>query len=83
MDGRKDQNSDLNSSAKSEQEELKMPIIKEELLLSKRQAQPRRPLSLSNWQKKKLQKLSAQKLKENNLARVSKVSIQSQEKDNI
>jgi hypothetical protein len=49
---------------KSKQKKVRVPKIKEELPLSKIETKPRRSLGLSKWQKKKLQKLSAEKLKE-------------------
>lgn len=53
--------------AKSEQRELEVSKIKEDLPLSKYEQQPRCPVGLSNWQKKKLQRLSEQELKEKNM----------------
>jgi hypothetical protein len=52
-----------NEVAKSEQRKLELPKIKIELPLFKSKSQPRCPLGLSSWQKKKLQKLSEQELK--------------------
>ena len=69
------------SNAKSEQSELKKPEIKKKSLLSRIEAKPSHPLDSSNWQKKKLQKLSAQELKQRNMAWVPKGSIQTQDKD--
>ena len=68
-------------SVKSEQNKLKGLKIKKEVLLSKTKVQPRCLLGSSNWQTKKLQKLSAQELKEKNMAWVPKQSIQTQDKD--
>nr|TKW12957.1 hypothetical protein SEVIR_5G069300v2 [Setaria viridis] len=70
-------------SAKSEQKELTNSKIKGKSLLSKAEAKPSHPLSLSNWQKKKkkLQKLSAQELRKRNMAWAPKRSIQIQNKD--
>jgi len=50
-------------NAKSEQSELKKPKIKKKSLLSRIEAKPSHPLDSSNWQKKKLQRHSAQELK--------------------
>ena len=58
-----------------------MPIIKEELSLSKTRTKPRCSLGLSKWQKKKLQKLSAEKLREKGLAWAPKRSVQAQKDD--
>jgi hypothetical protein len=68
-------------SVKSEQSKFKGPKIDKEVLLSKIEVRPRCLLGSSNWQKKKLQKLSAQDLKEKNMAWVPKGSIQTQDKD--
>ena len=68
-------------NAKSEQSELKKPKIKKKSLLSRIEAKPSHTLDSSNWQKKKLQKLSAQELKQRNMAWVPKGSIQTQDKD--
>ena len=69
------------SNAKSEQSELKKPEIKKKSLLSRIEAKPSHPLDSSNWQKKKLQRLSAQELKQRNMAWVPKGSIQTQDND--
>ncbi|KAG2615340.1 hypothetical protein PVAP13_3NG063000 [Panicum virgatum] len=68
-------------SVKSEQNKLKGLKIKKKVLLSKTKVQPRCLLGSSNWQKNELQKLSAQELKERNMAWVPKWSIQTQDKD--
>ena len=68
-------------SVKSEQNKLKGLKIKKKVLLSKTKVQPRCLLGSSNWQKKKLQKLNAQELKEKNMAWVPKGSIRTQDKD--
>nr|TKW29622.1 hypothetical protein SEVIR_3G407900v2 [Setaria viridis] len=68
-------------SAKSEQKKLKKAENKKRALLSKTEAKPSYPLGLSNWQKKKLQRLSAQELKKKGMAWVPKRNIQSQSKD--
>ena len=68
-------------NAKSEQSELKKPKIKKKSLLSRIEAKPSHPLDSSNWQKKKLQRLSAQELKQRNMSWVPKGSIQTQDKD--
>ena len=62
-------------SVESEQSKLKGPKIKNEVPLSKIEVQPRYLLGSSRWQKKKLQKLSIQELKERNMACIPKVSI--------
>ena len=68
-------------NVKSEQSELKKPKIKKKSLLSRIEAKPSHPFDSSNWQKKKLQRLSAQELKQRNMAWVPKGSIQTQDKD--
>ena len=62
--------------AKSNQKKVSVLIIKEELPLSKTRLKPRCSLGLSKWQKKKLQKLSAEKLSEKGLAWAPKKSVQ-------
>jgi hypothetical protein len=62
-------------SAKSEQKEVKRSKNKRGALLSKTEAKSSHPLGLSNWQKKKLQKLSAQELKKKGMAWIPKGSI--------
>jgi hypothetical protein len=62
-------------SAKSKQKELKRSKNKRGALLSKTEAKSSHPLGLSNWQKKKLQKLSAQELKKKGKAWIPKGSI--------
>ena len=59
-------------SAKSEEKKLRVHKAKKELPLVKTESQPRCPLGLSYWQKKKLQNLSAQELKKKNMAWVPK-----------
>jgi hypothetical protein len=61
--------------AKSEQKELKRSKNKRGALLSKIEAKSSHPLGLSNWQRKKLQKLSAQELKKKGMAWIPKGSI--------
>uniref|UniRef100_A0A0D9XCU2 Uncharacterized protein n=1 Tax=Leersia perrieri TaxID=77586 RepID=A0A0D9XCU2_9ORYZ len=51
------------------------------LPIPKIEKQPRHPLGLSNWQKRKLEKLSAQELKKRSMAWVPKRRIQFQGKD--
>ena len=68
-------------NAKSEQSELKKPKTKKKSLLSRIEAKPSHPFDSSNWQKKKLQRLSAQELKQRNMAWLPKRSIQTQDKD--
>ena len=58
-----------------------MPKIKKDLLLSKIEIKSICSIGLPKWQEKKLQKLSAKKLKENGLAWVPKGSIQAQKDD--
>ena len=64
------------SSAKSEEKKLRVHMVKQELPLLQTKSQPGCPLGLSYWQKKKLKKLSAQELKERNMAWVPKGSTQ-------
>jgi hypothetical protein len=61
-----------NQSAKSEEKKLRVHKAKKELPLVETESQPRCPLSLSCWQKKELQKLSAQELRKKNMAWVPK-----------
>lgn len=68
-----------NLDVESEQKKLKVPKVKDKLLQFTRESQPRYPLGLSNWEKKKLQRLSAQELKEKNMAWVPKGSVQTQD----
>ena len=68
-------------NAKFEQSELKKPKIKKKSLLPRIEAKPSHTLDSSNWQKKKLQRLSAQELKQRNMAWLPKRSIQTQDKD--
>jgi hypothetical protein len=67
--------------AKSEQKKVRVPKVKNDLLLSKTEIKSICSIGLPKWQEKKLQKLSAEELKENGLAWVPKGSIQAQ-KDN-
>jgi hypothetical protein len=55
--------------------------IKKEFLLSKTETKLRCSVSLPKWQENKLQKLRAEKPKENGLAWVPKGSIQTQKDD--
>ena len=64
------------SSAKSEEKKFRAHKLKQELPLLQTKSQPGCPLDLSYWQKKKLQKLSAQELEERNMAWVPKGSAQ-------
>ena len=66
------QSIDKNQSAKFEEKKLRVHKAKKELPLVKTESQPRCPLGLSYWQKKKLQNLSAQELKKKNMAWVPK-----------
>jgi hypothetical protein len=54
--------------AKSEQKKVRVPKVKNDLLLSKTEIKPICSIGLPKWQENKLQKLSAEKLKENGLA---------------
>lgn len=71
------------SNVKYEKKKLKISKIKKELPLFTSTSQPRYPLGLSRWQKKKLQNLSAQELKEKNLAWVPKRNSQIENKDDV
>jgi hypothetical protein len=62
--------------AKSEQKEVRVPKIKKDLPLSKTEIKLICSIGLPKWQEKKLQKFSAEKLKEKGLAWVSKRRIQ-------
>jgi hypothetical protein len=65
--------------AKSEYKKVRVPKIKEDLPLFKIEIKPICSIGLPKWQeKKKLQKLSAENLKEKGLAWVPKGSIQAQ-----
>ena len=55
---------------------MRVHKVKQELPLLQTKSQPGCPLGLSYWQKKKLQKLSAQELEKRNMAWVPKGSIQ-------
>jgi hypothetical protein len=66
---------------KSEQKKVKVLKVKNDLPLSKTEIKPICSISLPKWQEKKLQKLSAEKLKEKDLAWVPKGSIQAQKDD--
>ena len=63
---------------KSEQEEARVPKMREELPLSKTKLKSICSIGLPRWQEKELQKLSAEKLKERGLAWVPKGSIEDQ-----
>ncbi|CAN6231659.1 unnamed protein product, partial [Urochloa humidicola] len=83
-DGKEKKNSAIDfSNAKSEQSKLKEPKIKKEVLLSRIEIKSKGTLSSSNWEKKKLQKLSAQELKKRGMAWVPKRSIQTQDKGDV
>ena len=62
--------------AKSEPKKLKASKSKLQLPIPKTKAQPRGPLGFSNWQIKKLQKLSAEELKEKGMVWVHKRNFQ-------
>jgi len=68
-------------NVKSEQSKFEGPKIKREVPLSKIDVRSRCLLGSSNWQKKKLQKLSAQELTERNMVWVPTESIQTQDND--
>jgi hypothetical protein len=67
--------------AKSKQKKLRVPKVKNDLPLSKTEIKLICSIGLPKWQEKKLQKLSAEKLKENGLAWVTKGGIQAQKND--
>ena len=67
---------DKNQSAKAKEKKLRMHEAQKELPLVERKSQSRCSLGLSYWQKKELQKLSAQELEERNMAWVPKGSTQ-------
>jgi ribosomal protein L7/L12 len=67
--------------AKFEQKKMRVPKIKKGLSLSKIEAKPTCSIDLPKWQEKKLQKLSAEKLKEKGLAWVPKGNIQARKDD--
>ena len=58
-----------------------MPNVKKDVPLSKINSQPRSPLGLSIWHKKKLEKLDARELKKRGIAWIPKGSSQAQSKD--
>jgi len=60
---------------------VRVPKIKKDLSLSKTKIKSICSIGLPKWQEKKLQKLSAEKLKEKGLAWVPKGSIQAQKDD--
>jgi hypothetical protein len=66
------------SSAKSEQKEVKRLKNKRGALVSKTEVKSSHPLGLSNWQKKELQKLSAQELRKKGMTWIPKGSIRNQ-----
>jgi G3E family GTPase len=69
-------------SAKYEQKEVKRSKNKRGAMLSKTEAKSSHPLGLSNWQKKELQKLSAQELRKKGMAWIPKGSIRTQDMGN-
>jgi len=82
IDGKEVRKSSVNIlGAKSEQEKMRVPKIKKDLLLSKTEIKPICSIGLPKWQENKLQKFSAEKLKGRGLAWVSKASIQAQKDD--
>jgi G3E family GTPase len=66
-------------SAKFERKELKRSKNKRGALLSKTEEKLSHPLGLSNWQKKELQKLSAQELRKKGMAWIPKGSTRTQD----
>jgi hypothetical protein len=58
-----------------------VPKVKNDLSLSKTEIKPMCSISLLKWQEKKLQKLSVEKLKEEDFAWVPKGSIQAHKDD--
>jgi len=66
---------------KSEPRNFNVPNVDKDVLLSKTKSQPRSSLGLSNWRKKKLEKLSTCELKKRNMTWVPKGSSQAQNKD--
>jgi len=82
IDGNKKKNSAIDTpNIRSGQGELKKPKVKRRSPLSRIEAKLSHSFSTSNWQKRKLQKLSAQELKERNMAWVPKGSVPIQDKD--
>jgi hypothetical protein len=69
-------------SAKFERKELKRSKNKRGALLSRIEAKSSHPLGLSNWQRKKLQKLSAQELRKKGMTWIPKGSIRTQDMGN-
>jgi hypothetical protein len=67
--------------AEFEQKKVRVPKFKKEFLLSKIEIKSRCLLGLPKWQEDKLQKLSAEKLKEKDLGWVPKRSVQAQKDD--
>src|ERR1041385_425035 len=71
--GKEEEQANLqNQDVKSEHKELRVQKVKKELPLLEKESQPRCPLGLSYWQKKRLQKLSARELEKKNMACVPK-----------
>ncbi|KAG2590354.1 hypothetical protein PVAP13_5NG272840 [Panicum virgatum] len=66
---------------KFEPRNFNVPNVDKDVLLSKTKSQPRSSLGLSNWHKKKLEKLSTCELKKRNMTWVPKGSSQAQSKD--
>jgi len=64
IDGKEKGKLSVDIPSVDEQSMLKGPRVKKEVPLSKTEAQPRCSLDSSNWQRKKLQGLCAQELKE-------------------
>jgi hypothetical protein len=67
--------------SKFKQKKMKVLKIKKELLLSKIEVKPTCSIGLPKWQEKKLQKLSAKKIREEGFAWVPNGSIQAHKDD--
>ena len=84
IDGNKKENSTIDiPNTKSGKKRSKEPKIKKEVLLSKPQVQSSCLFGSSSCQKRKLQRLSAQELKEKGMAWIPKGSAQTPDKDNV
>jgi hypothetical protein len=82
IDGKEVEKSSIDIlGAKSKQKKVRVPKINKDFPLSKKEIKPICSIGLPKWQEKKLQKLSAEKLKEKCLAWIPKGSIQAQKDD--
>jgi hypothetical protein len=82
IDGKEVEKSSINILGdKSEQKKVRVPKVKNDLPLSKTEIKLICSIGLPKWQEKKLQKLSAEKLKEEGFAWVPKGSIQAHKDD--